>query len=65
MDNFYGSLAQVIRHSLDCGMKQVTNGVLVRRNSYLAKSTLHDSVKKPLRALQEQEAFHRSDDGDH
>ena len=51
MDSFYGSLAQAIRHSLDCGMKQVTNGVLVRRNSYLAKSTLHDRVKKPLRAL--------------
>ena len=29
MDSFYGSLAQAIRHSLDCGMKQVTNGVLV------------------------------------
>ena len=51
MDSFYGSLAQAIRHSLDCGMKQVTNGVLVRRNPFLAKSTLHDRVKKPLRAL--------------
>ena len=51
MDSFYGSLSQAISHSLDCGMKQVTNGVLVRCNSYLAKSTLHDRVKKPLWAL--------------
>ena len=33
MHSFFGSLAQAICHSLDCGMKQVTYGVLVRRNS--------------------------------
>ena len=45
------SMAEAIRHSADMAVKQVTNGVLVRRVSYLAKSGLCDCVRRPLKAL--------------
>ena len=45
------SMAEAIRHSADMAVKQVTNGVLVRRNSFLAKSGLCDHVRHPLKAL--------------
>ena len=44
-------MVEALRHSADLGVKQVTNSVLVRRNSYLAMSGLHNRVKRPLRAL--------------
>ena len=45
------SMAEAIRHSADMAVKQVTNGVLVRWVSYLAKSGLCERVRRPLKAL--------------
>ena len=45
------SMAEAICHSADMAVKQVTNSVLVCRNSYLAKSGLCDCVRRPLKAL--------------
>ena len=41
------SMAVAIRHSVDMAFKQVTNGVLVRHISYLAKSGHYDRVHRP------------------
>ena len=51
MGRLMESMAEGIRHSADMAVKQVTNGVLVHRNSYLAKSGLCDRVRRPLKAL--------------
>ena len=45
------SMAEAIRHLADMSVKQVTNSVLVRQNSYLAKSGLCDRVRRPFKAL--------------
>ena len=45
------SLAEAQRHTADLAVKIVANSVLVRRNTYLAKSGLSERVKKPLRSL--------------